>query len=301
MRTIVTGGAGFIGSHLVDALVATDADVCVVDDLSAGDQRRVHPGACFRKMDLATSGGAAALLALSRRWQPEVIYHLAAQVSVTRSVANPHFDAQVNIFGTLNVLEAARRCGARVVLASSGGAVYGPASKPLVVGDPCRPQSPYGASKRAAEVFVRMAAGLDGLPHSILRLANVYGPRQDSRGEGGVVAIFAATDDPVIYGDGGQTRDFVYVGDVAEAFRQVGVAARRGTWNIATGEETSISELAGLFGHAPRHEPERPGEVRRSVLDIGWTIRDLGWKPEVYLADGVRLVQGWVKDGEPVR
>lgn len=296
MRALITGGCGFIGSHLVDKLTAAGDEVVVVDNLSNGDATRLPRGVQFWHMDITSSALPPRCGTESARFRPDVIYHLAAQISVTDSVARPAYDAHINIMGTINVLDAACAAGARVVFASSGGAVYAPGAGRHAVGDPCFPESPYGLSKLSAEGYVHLAPGR----HAILRLANVYGPRQDAHGEGGVVACFAGTKKPVIYGDGEQTRDFVYVGDVVEAFRLAGVSRKAGVWNVGTGEETSINALATRFRYdvPPEHEAARPGEVRQSVLSIEKTRVGLNWAPKVTLADGIRRTQRWVDGGE---
>src|SRR5437763_5537033 len=245
MRVLVTGGAGFIGSHLPDELMARGDEVVVVDDLSSGRVARLDPQATVHKLSITD---AAALNEVTGSFQPDLICHLAAQIDVVASVAAPAQDEQVNVLGTVNVLEAARRVGARVVFASSGGALYG-RDAPI----PSRedvlplPESPYGIAKYCAEQYIGLYNRLHGTRHSVLRFANVYGPRQDPAGEAGVITIFCASAlasaRPTIYGDGSQTRDYVYVGDVVAAFLAAADRGRPGTWNIGTGLEVSVLDL----------------------------------------------------------
>jgi UDP-glucose 4-epimerase len=299
MRALVTGGAGFVGSNLVDALVSAGHSVTVVDDLSTGRRENIDgavaAGAALHEVDITDAPALAAAFAAGR---PEVVFHLAAQVDVRRSVADPGWDARVNVAGTANVLEAARAAGCeRVVFASTGGAIYGEAETvPTPEEAPQLPLSPYGAAKAAGETYLNLYGRLYGLRALSLRLANVYGPRQDPLGEGGVVAIFsgAATQGrPVpVYGDGRQTRDFVYVGDVAAAFLAGAEREATGVLNVGTGEETSVLDLVAALGVEPRFEPQRPGEVRRSCLDPSAAERTLGWRAGVALPEGLRLTRG---------
>jgi UDP-glucose 4-epimerase len=286
MRVLVTGGAGFIGSHVVDRLLADGHAVDVLDNLSTGRRGLVNPAARLHACDLRSArlGGAVAAA------RPEAVLHLAAQISVGRSVTDPLFDASVNVLGTLALLEACRRADvARVVFASSGGAAYGDTDVlPTPEDHPVHPASPYGASKVAAERYLDCWAGLTGASVLALRLANVYGPRQDPHGEAGVVAIFVAQllagAACVVNGDGEQTRDYVYVGDVADAFaRALRYPRVSGVLNVGTGAETSVNDLhrslARLMGvgRAAEHGPARPGEQRRSVLDAARAKQALGW------------------------
>jgi UDP-glucose 4-epimerase len=301
---IVTGGAGFIGSHVVDALLAEGRQVTVIDDLSAGDRRRVSDAADLRVLDIVDMGGLSAVV---EEVKPQEIYHLAAQASVIASVKDPQRDCQVNVAGTLNVVEAAGRCGASVVFTSTGGALYGDQA-PLPTPETWipAPLSPYGASKWAAEAYVRTWSLSSGIPHAVCRLGNVYGPRQSPHGEAGVVAIFAehlrSGRAPKLYGHGKPTRDYVYVGDVVGALRAA--AGSAGTFNVATGIETDVlavwNELRAIAAASPGGEalpaipePEladlRPGELRRSRLDPGLAERELGWRPQVTIPDGFKL------------
>ena len=309
-RALVTGGAGFIGSNLVDGLLARDRDVTVLDDLSTGRLENLvaalNAGA---RLQTASVTDAAAVERVFEAARPDIVFHLAAQIDVRRAVEDPGFDATVNVLGTLNVLEAARRCGVRrFVLASTGGAIYGEADElPTTESAPPRPLSPYAASKAAAEGYVDLYARLHGLSTMSLRLANVYGPRQDPRGEAGVIAIFcdAAGDGRrvTIYGDGGQTRDFVFVGDVVDAFMAAGDASAGGRCNIATGRETPVLEMAETLGLEVRFAPERPGEVRRSCLQPDAATQLLGWRPRTALRDGLEMTVAHAGEtrGRPAR
>jgi UDP-glucose 4-epimerase len=291
MTVVVTGGAGFIGSNLVDALVARGELVVVLDDLSSG--RRVNLGgspAELREVDIADGPATQAAIAEAK---PDRVFHLAAQIDVRRSVADPAFDARVNVEGTINVLAAAQAAGAgRVVLASTGGALYGEAETiPTPEDAPIGPLAPYGQSKYAAEGFCGLFHRLHGLSTIALRLANVYGPRQDPAGEAGVVAIFCAAaiegTPAAMFGDGDQTRDFVYVGDVVEAFLAAGDSDLTGSYNVGTATETSVVELAAELGLQPERRPARPGEVSRSCLDPSAIAHGLGWRATTSLSDGI--------------
>ncbi len=294
MRALVTGGAGFIGSNLVDALLARGDDVSVVDDLSTGRRENLDAalakGAVLHEESITDGPAMTALLAGER---PEAVFHLAAQIDVRRAVEDPAFDAAVNVGGTAVMLEAARAAGTqRFVLASTGGAIYGDCDQlPTPESAPQAPISPYGASKAAAETYLALYTRLHGLSTVALRFANVYGPRQDPLGEGGVIAIYchaAANSRQVrVFGDGRQTRDFVYVGDVAAALIAAAVSDVTGAYNIGTGEETSVLELVERLELEPTFEPERPGEVRRSALDPAAAREALGWEPAIPLDDGL--------------
>ena len=304
MRILITGGAGFIGSTLADACLAQGHDVAVVDDLSAGSADNVPGAARLYRVDIRTRA-LDEVLAAER---PELVSHHAAQVSVRRSVDEPLLDAGINVVGTLNVLEAARRHGARrVVLASTGGAIYGEPDGPAAGEDhPCRPRSPYAIAKLAAEHYLdgyRQA----GLETVVLRYANVYGPRQDPHGEAGVVAIFIerilAGLTPTIFGDGEQVRDFVYVDDVVRANLLAHdaplAAAGAPVFNVGTGHGTSVnalwSALAALARPAvsPTHEPARTGDLIRSVLDVTRARTALRWEPRVDVAHGLAQTWAW--------
>jgi UDP-glucose 4-epimerase len=294
-RAIVTGGAGFIGSHVVDALLADGYEVTVIDNLSSGDPARVADAARLVELDIVD---APALDALVTAVEPRAIFHLAAQSSVVVSVEDPGLDCQVNVRGTLNVLESAGRCEAPVVFTSTGGALYGDAAPMPTPEDRIpAPLSPYGASKWAAEAYVNTWSLSSGIPHAVCRLGNVYGPRQSPHGEAGVVAIFSNhlyTDrPPKLYGHGTPTRDYVYVGDVVSAL--LTASGRSGTYNIATSVETDVATVwSELSKAAGKHiEPEladlRQGELTHSRLDITRAEHELGWRPEVPIGEGLRL------------
>jgi UDP-glucose 4-epimerase len=309
MRVLVTGGAGFIGSHLADALLARGDEVIVVDDLSAGRTERLDDRATLHKVSICDAAPFASIVS---RAEPELICHLAAQIDVRVSVNAPAPDAQVNVAGTVNVLEAARDVGARVMFSSSGGAIYGrnaPIPSPEEVLP--LPESPYGIAKYCAEQYIGLYNRLHGSRHSILRLANVYGPRQGPGGEAGVIPIFCeaalADQDLTVYGDGTQTRDYAYVGDVVSAFLAAAAADRPGIWNIGTGVETSILDLveiiAEVVGHPVRLKfgPARQGELQRSVLAVNRAARELGWQAPTGLAEGIGSVYRWIEAGVPER
>jgi UDP-glucose 4-epimerase len=299
---MVTGGAGFIGSNLVDRLIAEGHDVVVVDNLSRGNRRNLahaqDSGRCdLRVMSITDDGLAEAV----QQTRPEVIFHLAAQVDVRVSVAQPLLDTEQNVLGTVNVAEAARRAGVRkVVFSSSGGSIYGtPTELPVAESAPVNPKSPYAASKIAGEIYLNTYRQLYGLDCTHLALANVYGPRQDPHGEAGVVAIFARAlldgASTTIFGDGGNTRDYVYVEDVVSAF--VLAAGDRGSgqrFNIGTAVQTSDRELHRLVAAAagapdqPNVAPARLGDVRASAVDPTAALHGLGWKPQVDVVEGVR-------------
>lgn len=289
----MTGGAGFIGSHVVDALIAKGAEVVVVDDLTSGDERRVHPDALLARVDIADAPGLDEVVDALR---PEAIFHLGAQSMVTVSVKDPARDCEVNVQGTLNVMEAARRHGASVVFTSTGGALYGnEAPIPTTETSLPAPLAPYGASKWAGEAYVNTWAAFTGTPHAICRLGNVYGPRQSPHGEAGVVSIFtrALYDGraPKMYGYGRPTRDYVHVDDVVGGlFAALGT---RGTYNVATGVETEVAKVWEILRTAsgqqlePTPEPLRPGELERSCMDPSHALRALGWRAQVDLREGL--------------
>jgi UDP-glucose 4-epimerase len=297
VRAIVTGGAGFIGSHLVDALVARGDEVTVLDDLSTGRREFVNPAARLVEHDIRNPFDAEA----------DTVFHLAAQADVGTSVERPVFDAEVNVLGTLNVLEAARAAGAAVVFSSTGGAIYGDVEAPAAEDAPLRPVSPYGMAKLAAEAYVAGWRRVHGLRTVVLRFANVYGPRQSAALEGGVIAIFlerlAAGEETIVFGDGEQTRDFVHVADVVRALLAAG-ARDEGVFNVGTGLETTVNRLHELCREAsgvdapPRHGPPRLGDARRSVLDVALAGRELRWRPEIDLDEGLRRTWTWMREKE---
>jgi UDP-glucose 4-epimerase len=297
LRAIVTGGAGFIGSHVVEALLARGDDVTVLDDLSSGRRENVPEGARLAVADIREG-----LEAVFGETRPEVCFHLAAQVDVRVSVERPAHDAGVNVLGTIAVLEAARRHGTQVVFSSTGGAIYGECDGPAAEDAQRRPLAPYGVSKLAGEEYLAAYNRLYESGHVSLRYGNVYGPRQDPHGEAGVVAIFlgrlAAGEAPRIFGSGRQTRDYIYAGDVAAA--TLAAAGRDGgVFNVGTGIETSVLELydgcrrvAGSSLEAEQ-APARLGELQRSVLDVALAERELGWRAEVPLEEGLRRTWEW--------
>lgn len=296
MKVLVTGGAGFIGSHLVDRLILEGHDVAVVDNLSTGKRKNVNRRAKLYKVDIQSPR----IQRVFRNERPSVVMHLAAQMDVRRSVKDPVFDAQVNILGTLNVLEQAFNHGTRkVVFASSGGAIYGEQEAfPAPETHPTRPVSPYGISKLCGEHYLSYYQRMSGIQVVSMRYANVYGPRQDPYGEAGVVAIFIqrmlAGEQPVINGNGRQTRDFVYVDDVVDANLAVMGQAIQGIYNVGTGTETTVNELftmlQELTGSSCRelHGPARKGEQSRSVVDPMRVRKELGWEPRVSLKEGLK-------------
>jgi UDP-glucose 4-epimerase len=305
MRALVTGGAGFIGSHVVDALIARGDRVGVLDDLSNGRPENLAGalarGAWLREGTVTDLASVQTALTAAHA---DTVLHLAAQIDVRRAVADPRHDAAVNVLGTLTVLEAARLASVRrVVLASTGGAIYGDAEViPTPEEAPPRPLSPYGASKACAEAYMDLYAREHGVSTMSLRFANVYGPRQDARGEAGVIALFcdaAVRGAPVtVFGDGEQTRDFVYVGDVVEAFLAAADAEACGCCNVGTGRETPIRELAAALGLEAVAAPGRPGEVRRSCLDAGRAVALLGWRARTSLRYGLERTLAAAPAGE---
>jgi UDP-glucose 4-epimerase len=304
MRAIITGGAGFIGSHITDAVPGA----VVVDTLVKGRAARLE-GSRLEQVDIRDAGALAAVFADVR---PTHVFHLAAQADVRVSVADPTLDASVNVLGTINVLEAARTHGAKIIFASTGGALYGESDAlPSSEDAPKAPEAPYGTAKYCAEEYLRLWNRLYGTEHVVLRLGNVYGPRQDPAGEAGVVSIFAGKahrgERPTIFGDGSQTRDYVYVGDVVRAFTTAAGHEGGGEWNVGTGRETSVLRLIELMGAAagpgidPIFADARPGELQRSCLDVSAAERDLGFTAGTSIEDGLAAVYAWVAEGEPER
>lgn len=303
MKILVTGGAGFIGSHVADALVADGHLVHILDDFSNGRSENVPEGAKVHALDVRSD--EAARLVTDERY--DVLVHHAAQMDVRRSVADPRFDADVNVLGFLNLMEAGARAGLqRVVFASTGGAIYGePEYAPQDEAHPTRPLSPYGITKLTTENYLFFYQQEYEVSYVTLRYANVYGPRQNPHGEAGVVAIFTtrflSEDQPVINGDGLQTRDYVYVDDVVRANRAAINYPRSGTFNIGTARETSVLELfrtiRALAGSSlpEKHAEAKPGEQERSVLDYGLATRELGWEPASKLDDGLEATVAWFR------
>ena len=296
MKILVTGGAGFIASHISDAYIAAGHEVVIVDDLSSGKRGNLPAAAKFYHADIRTPEAREIL----RNERPQVLSHHAAQMDVRKSVADPAFDASVNVLGMINMLEGAREVGIeKVLFASSGGATYGEQSEfPAAESHPHDPLSPYGITKATGEHYLFYYHAVYGMPYVALRYANVYGPRQDPHGEAGVVAIFSERllegKAPVINGDGKQTRDYVFVGDVVRANLSALDKPYVGPLNIGTGIETDVNTLYAhlrvLTGspHPAQHGPAKAGEQRRSVIAIGRAAEALGWRPEVPLEEGLR-------------
>jgi UDP-glucose 4-epimerase len=301
VRALVTGGAGFIGSTLVDALVGAGAQVSVVDDLSRGRREQLNAGADFHQLDVVDDRLAALVASIA----PEIVFHEAAQIDVRRSVAEPVLDTRINVLGTVNILEASVRAGVRrLVFASSGGALYGDTDVlPTPETHPCVPASSYGAAKLAGETYGSVFHQVHGLDFIALRYGNVYGPRQDPRGEAGVVAIFAerllAGTDAVINGDGTQTRDYIFVDDVVDANLRAAETTALGAFNIGTGRQCDVNELyshiarAAGVERAPQHATAKPGEQRTSCLDVTRAAELLGWRPRVPLEEGISRTVDW--------
>ncbi len=290
---VVTGGAGFIGSHLVDSLIFDGLDVVVIDDLSSGDAGRLPAAARLEEVDITDVRAVDRIIDDCR---PSGIFHLGAQSSVTVSVDDPRRDSAVNVGGTLNILEASKRHGIPVVFTSTGGALYGNAApRPTREDWIPAPVAPYGASKWAGEAYVNGWSEATGIPHSVCRLGNVYGPRQSPHGEAGVVAIFShhlwAGRTPVLFGHGEPTRDYIHVGDVVAALRKA--LGTKGTFNVATGVETSVNQIYETLQQAsgrrlvPDLRPLRPGELERSCMDTARAREALDWRPDIELAVGV--------------
>jgi UDP-glucose 4-epimerase len=298
MRAIVTGGAGFIGSNLVDALVARGDEVVVVDDLSTGKRENLNPNGRLVELDIRSPE----LADLFAETAPDVCFHLAAQADVPTSVRRPDFDADVNVVGSVRVLLAA---GERtpVVFSSTGGAIYGECARPAREGDPRRPLSPYGVAKLAGEEYLAAWNRLNRTRHTTLRFGNVFGPRQEATLEGGVVAIFleAMADgrETKIFGDGSQTRDFVHVDDIVSAL--LVAPGSGGVFNVGSGVETSVGDLharcRAVTGNdrPPQLEPPREGDLLRSALDVSHAEQELGWRPQLSLDDGLRRTWDWIQ------
>ena len=306
MKILVTGGAGFIGSHTVDALVATGQhQVSILDNLSAGKRHQVNPAARFHEIDLRDTDAVRRVIEAET---PEIIVHLAAQMDVRRSVADPSYDAQVNIVGFLNLMESARGRGLRrVIFSSTGGAIYGEQEAfPASEGHPLHPVSPYGVAKLATEAYLFFYKVQYGIDYTALRYGNVYGPRQDPHGEAGVVAIFCGRmlegKPCTIFGDGKQTRDYVFVADVARANLAAANSSASGPINIGTGIETSVNDLYHTLGtvadvtRAPEYAATRPGEQSRSVISPARAEQLLNWRPQVELANGLDQTFSYFKD-----
>ena len=311
-NVLVTGGAGFIGSHVADRLVAEGCEVHVLDDLSGGVRENVPEAAAFHQIDVRDAEAVRALFEAERF---SALCHLAAQMDVRRSVADPVFDAEVNVLGLLNLMEAGRETGLeKVAFASTGGAIYGEPDPsvngggPQPESHPTRPMSPYGITKLVSEHYLRFYEETHGIPYAALRFGNVYGPRQNPHGEAGVVAIFTQRllrgEGATINGPGTQTRDYVYVDDVVRAFVAALARDESGIFNVGTGVETDVNQL---FRHINEHTgagaeevhgPAKPGEQQRSVLDTAHTQRTLDWRPEVDVEEGLRRTVAWFRERE---
>jgi len=299
VRAIVTGGAGFIGSNLVDALIARGDSVDIVDNLSSGKRENVNEQARLHVRDIREP-----LEDLFAELRSEVCFHLAAQADVRVSVERPDYDAEVNVVGTVRVLEAARSVGARVVFSSTGGAIYGECRRPADEASERLPLAPYGTAKLAGEEYLLTYQRLHGMKNVILRFGNVFGPRQDPHGEAGVVAIFLGLlrdgETCLIFGDGKQERDYVYVGDVVAAALKA-AEVEGGIFNVGTGRASSVLELYDLCRKAAgseleaEHAPARVGELQRSVLDISKAVSELGWRPDTSLEEGLRHTWDWIR------
>ena len=299
---LVTGGAGFIGSHIVDRLIENGYDVIILDNLTTGNKSNINPKAEFINADIRDKDLAEKI----NFKDVEAVFHQAAQINVRYSVENPVYDGDVNVLGTINILELMRKYDInKIIFASSGGAVYGePNYLPVDENHPINPLSPYGLSKYVGEEYIKLYNRLYGIEYAILRYSNVYGERQDPRGEAGVISIFVDrmlnNKNPTIFGDGNQTRDFVYVGDVAKA-NLMALNWKNEIVNIGTGKETSVNELFNIIKHEIGFEGDaiydkpREGEVYRIYLNIE-KAESLGWKPEVDLREGIRRVVNWMRD-----
>ena len=301
MRAIVTGGAGFVGSHVVDALVARGDEVVILDDLSHGKRENVNPGAELVVADIRDQGAVQSTFAEA---QPEACLHLAAQADVRVSIAQPDFDGEVNVLGTIRLLEAAREHGTRIVFSSTGGAIYGECAEPAGEDAPREPLSQYGTSKLAGEEYLATYNRLYGSENTTLRYGNVFGPSQDPHGEAGVVAIFlgllARREAPHIFGDGTQQRDYVYVGDVA-AVTVAALGRPAGVFNVGTGRATSVLDLFEVCRRVsgvdvePVFDPPRLGELQRSVLDASLAERELGFAAETSFEDGIAATWEFIR------
>jgi UDP-glucose 4-epimerase len=307
MQAVVTGGAGFIGSNLVDALMERGDEVVIVDNLSTGKRENVEQalanGARLVEADIRDR---EALTDLFEEVKPDVVFHLAAQIDVRKSVADTPLDATINIVGTINVLEAALKVGARVVNSSTGGAIYGEGKIiPAPEDHPAKPEAPYGQSKFAAEGYLELYRRLHGLSTLSLRYGNVYGPRQDPLGEAGVIAIFCGKliegQKPTVFGNGLQTRDYVYVGDVVAANLRAAESQATGPFNVGTGRQTSVLDIVDALrkfadgDFEPEMAPERPGEVQHIALDYARAREELGYEPKVDLNQGLEITLNSVR------
>jgi UDP-glucose 4-epimerase len=302
MKIIVTGGAGFIGSHVVEKLIAMGHEAVVLDNLSAGSRANLPAGVVLHEVDVRSEEAVAVV----SETKPDAVIHLAAHIDLRTSVENPVFDAEVNVLGTVRMLDAAARAGAKQFVLASSAAVYGLApATPTPEAHPTVPVTPYGAGKLSDEHYVGVFRALHGLRGACLRFANVYGPRQGTKGEGGVISVFAAAlaaGRPCrLYGDGGATRDFVFVEDVANAVSRAATEGWDGTWNVGTTRETNVARLVELMSEiagstaAPDHQPAVPNETRRSALVTERLAADHAWRAEVPIEEGLRRTYEWFK------
>jgi UDP-glucose 4-epimerase len=310
MRTLVTGGAGFIGSNVVDALIERGDEVTIVDNLSTGKRANLERAlAAGAKLVEADMRDGEAMKDLAAHAQPEVVFHLGAQIDVRRSVADPAFDASVNVLGTINMLAAAHDAGARrFVNSSTGGAIYGEGREiPAPETHPQEPEAGYGQSKLSAEGYCDLFRRLHGFSTVSLRYGNVYGPRQDPLGEAGVVAIFCGKlldgEQPLVFGDGKQTRDYVYVGDVVSANLAASSSDAGGAFNVGLGVESTVLDIVEILGRLggredfqAEHAPERKGEIRRIAIDPSRAREELGWEPKVHLEEGLERTLASLRD-----
>ncbi|MFC5446840.1 NAD-dependent epimerase/dehydratase family protein [Paenibacillus aestuarii] len=300
MKVLVTGGAGFIGSHIVDLLIDQGHQVAIIDNFSTGNETNVNIKADLYRMDILDD----AIISLFETFKPEVVIHHAAQIDIQSSIKKPAFDASINIVGTVKMLDACRAVGVRKFIYASSAAVYGnPQYLPVDEGHPVRPLSYYGISKHTPEHYLEVFAHQNDLDFTILRYANVYGIRQDPKGEGGVISIFIdkllSNVEPKIYGDGEQTRDFIYVKDIARANIAALDHGSKGIYNISNNKQTTINELYNLISDftnnnaRPHYTNERSGDILHSVLDNSAALRDLRWEPQYTLRDGLRETCGY--------
>jgi len=294
MKAIVTGGAGFIGSHLVDHLVSLGVQVLVLDNMASGHPRHLHPLASFQHVDICSEEAIRHIVG----YKPSVVFHLAAQTDVQKSLDDPHYDADVNIGGTINVLEACRKANVRKMIFASSSAVYGNVQKRKVLEEEkIAPISYYGSSKAASEAYIRLYHQLYGIPYTILRFSNVYGPRQTAKGEGGVIAVFMSriheNKTLFIHGDGNQTRDFIYVKDVVRALMAAIVRGDQEVFHVSTSKKTSINQLVAILTRIHGgtldilHTPSNKGDIKHSCLSNRKISRQLLWQPSIKLTDGL--------------
>ncbi len=307
MKILVTGGAGFIASHIVDRYLQLGHQVTVIDNLSTGRRENLNPAAKFYEVDITNANRVAEVFAAER---PQIVNHHAAQMDVRRSVAEPIFDAETNIIGSLNVIHSALQVGSKkIIYASTGGAIYGELEySPADEQHPIRPLSPYGISKHSVEHYLYLYQHLEGLDFTVLRYSNVYGPRQNPHGEAGVVAIFGkqmlAGQQPTIFGDGTDTRDYVFVSDVVEANLLALEAGSGEIFNISTAQATTVQQIFNFIAQAsgyegePNYAPPRPGDLRHNALDAAKAQRLLGWTPKMNLSEGIALTVEYLRESE---